>query len=70
MARRHLDRVRRAAERLRHAEDQLAAAVVDARDSGETLRDIAASAGMTHQHVDRLIHRVEQRTGSEQPLEE
>ena len=70
MARRDLDKVRRAAERLRQAEDDLAVAVAAAKDSGETLRDIAGYANMSHQQVDRLVERVKERAREAAGLDE
>lgn len=51
MARADLRRVQRAVVRIKDAEDELKEAILAARNSGETYRDIAEAAGLSHQRV-------------------
>jgi len=55
MARRDMDRVSKARERLRQAQEELRAAIVAAVESGETYRDVAKSAGLSHQRVAQIV---------------
>ena len=57
MARVDLRRVQRAAQRVRECRDELEAAIEAASASGETYRDIALAAGMSHQRVGQIIHK-------------
>lgn len=54
-----LRRVARAVERLDSAREEFVAAVMAARASGETLRDIAQFAGVSHQRIAQIerVHR-------------
>jgi hypothetical protein len=64
MAQRDLRRVKRAARRLHVAEGEFHAAIMAARLSGETLRDIGHWAGLSHQRIQEIVkaeeHRLEQ----------
>jgi hypothetical protein len=62
MAQADLRRVERAAARVARAEGELEEAILAARASGETLRDIAVRAGMSHQRVFQIVRRHEQRS--------
>jgi hypothetical protein len=55
MARADLDRVRRAAQRLAEARNEMEAAIRAARDSGETYQDIADVAGLSRQRIQQMI---------------
>jgi len=55
MARKDLDNVRRQAASVERARAKLVQAMVVARASGETLRDIGREAGLSHQHVSDLL---------------
>lgn len=55
MAQADLRRVRKAAEKIRSANEECRAAIVAARASGETLRDIAEAAGLSHQRVHQIL---------------
>ena len=55
MAQADLRRVARAARAVDAARDELTQAIVAARASGETLRDIAAFAGISYQRVDQIL---------------
>jgi DNA-directed RNA polymerase sigma subunit (sigma70/sigma32) len=50
-----LRRVKRAAARVERAQRDLRAAILEARQSGETLRDIAEWAGLSHQRVHQIV---------------
>lgn len=52
--------MKKAAERLEYARIELARAILEARRSGETLRDIAPYAGLTHSRVHELAQEAEQ----------
>lgn len=49
-----LRRIERAAAKLQESREDLFAAIITARDSGESLRDIAKAAGMSHQRVHQI----------------
>ena len=55
VARADLRRVQRAAQRVRECRDELEASIVAASASGETYRDIAVAAGMSHQRVGQIV---------------
>jgi Mor family transcriptional regulator len=55
MARRHLEAVRRYAREIKAAETARNAAMVEAIDSGETYRDVAEAAGLSHQRVWQIV---------------
>lgn len=55
MARADLRRVERAAQRLVESRAELNAAIRAASASGETYRDIAEAAGMSHQRVGQIV---------------
>lgn len=55
MARVDLRRVERAANRRDAAQAELYSAIRDAYGSGETLRDIAKAARMSHQGVHKIV---------------
>lgn len=55
MAQADLRRVRRARERLEAAKTELTAAIKDAYASGETYRDIAEWAEMSHQRIAQIV---------------
>jgi hypothetical protein len=59
MARKDLDKVRRAAAGVERARAKLVRAMLVARNSGETLRDIGREAGLSHQHVSDLLRQAE-----------
>ena len=61
MAQRDLRRVKRAAERVEAARDELARAIVAAVESGETLRDIAPYAGIAHSRLHEIVRRERER---------
>lgn len=50
-----LRRVERACKRVIDSKDELHAAIVAAHASGETYRDIAKAAGMSHQRVGQIV---------------
>lgn len=56
VAKSDLRRVVRCADRLERDRIELLAAIIQARDSGESLRDIAEAAGLSHQRIHQLIH--------------
>lgn len=56
MAQADLRRVRRAARRVEDSEAELKDAIIAARESGETYRDIAEAAGLSHQRIWQLTH--------------
>lgn len=56
MAQADLRRVRRAARRAADSEAELRDAIVAARASGETYRDIAEAAGLSHQRIWQLTN--------------
>lgn len=55
MARADLRRVERAAGRARESRAELVEAILAAAASGETYRDIAEAAGMSHQRVGQIV---------------
>lgn len=55
MAQADLRRVQRAAARVTDAREELIAAIFAAVSSGETYRDIARAAGMSHQRVGQIV---------------
>jgi transcriptional regulator with XRE-family HTH domain len=55
MAQADLRRVARAARKRERAEAELYEAIVAARASGETYRDIAKAAGLSHQGVWKIM---------------
>lgn len=54
MAQADLRRVQRCAERVDKAREDLWEAIIQAHLSGETLRDIAKAAGLSHQRVHQI----------------
>jgi hypothetical protein len=54
MARADLRRVERAASKVEEARRDLREAILAARASGETFRDIADAAGLSHQRVHQI----------------
>ena len=50
-----LRRIERASERLERSREELLVAILNARDSGESFRDIARAAGMSHQRVHQIV---------------
>lgn len=56
MAQAHLRAITRAVETLERDREKLRAAIVAAYESGESIRDIAKVAHMSHQRVHQLIH--------------
>jgi hypothetical protein len=65
MARKHLRDVRGAAMKVDRARDELSRAMLAARESGETLRDIAHEAGLSHQQVANLLKELARRQEQE-----
>lgn len=59
LAQRDLKRVRRAAERVEQARVLLREAILAARDSGESIRDIAPYANLSPSRVHDLIREAE-----------
>jgi len=55
MAQADLRRIERASERLERSREELLVAILNARDSGESFRDIARAAGMSHQRVHQIV---------------
>jgi len=55
VTKRDLKRVRQARARITAAEQELVAAMVAAHESGETYRDIAEEAGLSHQRVWEIV---------------
>ena len=60
MAQKHLRRVKQKAEAVAHAEEERDAAIRDAYESGETFRDIAAWAGLSHQRIHQIVREPEE----------
>lgn len=60
MAQSHLRKVARARAKLDKARLELERAVLQAQESGESLRDIAPYAGMTHTRVLELLRKARQ----------
>jgi hypothetical protein len=67
MARRDLDNVRKAAAKVDEARGELVEMMRRAQASGETLRDIADVAGMSHQQVSNLLRPPAGSPGSDTP---
>lgn len=61
MAKHHLRRVERCARAVDESRFQLWVAIIEARDSGESLRDIAEAASLSHQRIHQLIREHEQK---------
>jgi Mor family transcriptional regulator len=59
MAQADLRRVRRASSRVDEAREQLTAAILAAHASGETLRDIARAARLSHQRIHEIVREAE-----------
>lgn len=57
MARVDLRRCKQCADALDRARFELEKAIMDARASGETLRDIAEAAGISHQRVWQILNK-------------
>jgi hypothetical protein len=55
VAQRDLRRVSRAAKASDRARAELHDAIVQARKAGETLRDIGAAAGLSHQRIMQIL---------------
>jgi hypothetical protein len=56
MAKSDLRRVQRAMSRCKDADQELRDAIIDAKASGETYRDIAEAAGLSHQRVWQIVN--------------
>ena len=54
MAREELQRVARASRNVDEAREELFACIIAAHESGETLRDIAKAAGLSHQRIHQI----------------
>lgn len=54
MAQRDLRRIERAARKVDEARRELRAAIVQARESGETFEDIGRAAGLSRQRVQQI----------------
>jgi len=65
MAKRDLRRVERAAKRLKDARLELAAAILAASRSGESIRDIAPHAGVSSTRVHDLLREAQQHEGDQ-----
>jgi hypothetical protein len=50
-----LRRIERAKQRLDDAREEMFVSLLIARESGESLRDIAKAAGMSHQRVHQIL---------------
>jgi hypothetical protein len=61
VAQQDLRKVRRAATRVAKAHEALAAAILAAQDSGESLRDIATYAGLGYSRVYELAREARRR---------
>jgi hypothetical protein len=59
MAQRDLRRVARAAREADQARGKLIAAILLARESGETYRDIGDAAGLTHGRIVQIVREAE-----------
>lgn len=57
MAQKDLRRVARARDQVEQAEKERVDAIVAARRSGETLRDIAEVAGLSHQRIHQILRK-------------
>lgn len=55
MAKADLDRVRRSADKVVQAREELLRAILKARDAGETHHAIADAAGLTRQRVQQIM---------------
>ena len=55
MAQRDLRRVANCMKKLEEARLEFIQAIIAARDSGESLRDIAEAAGLSHQRIHQLV---------------
>jgi len=56
MAQKHLRRVRAEAAKVKASERRLKQAIVAAHQSGESTRDIAPYAGLSHQRIAQILH--------------
>lgn len=59
MAQSDLRRVGRAAEKLDQAQVELRAAILNAKETGESYRDIATWANVTHQRIFQIVQEEE-----------
>ncbi len=55
MSQSDLRRVERAAAKSKKTRDELRAAILQARESGETFADIARSAGLSPQRIQQIV---------------
>jgi hypothetical protein len=55
VAQRDLRRVERAARRVDAARDELRAAILQAREAGETYDDVGRAAGLSRQRVQQIV---------------
>jgi DNA-directed RNA polymerase specialized sigma24 family protein len=55
-----LRRVARASKRLAKARDEMRDAILQARASGETFRDIAEAAGLSHARIHQIVREGQQ----------
>lgn len=55
MARHHLGRVAACAEKIKEVYENRDEAILEAWESGETYRDIAKAAGISHQRVAQIV---------------
>lgn len=63
MAQVDLRRVSRALRKVEAARGELREAIIRARASGETLRDIGAAAGLTHSRIAQIVREGEKERG-------
>ena len=62
VAQKHLRRVRAEANRVKAAEERMRAAIVACFESGESTRDIAPYAGLSHQRIQQILREEQQRS--------
>jgi len=61
VARKHLNAVRKASAAIDAARARLAELMLEAQESGETVTDIAAAAGLGRSRVDELLRQARRR---------
>lgn len=64
MAQKHLRKVKQAANDINQARRRFELVVLEAHQSGETLRDIADWAGVSHQRIHQIIRDARDRENS------